>query len=330
MSDPLFLTDVALRAAKVITEAQADVLLYSGPMDRPFDDAVIHRCKEHQQNEHLMLVLCTGGGDANAAYRIARFAQKAYSSLSVLINGFCKSAGTLVTLGADEVVMSDFAELGPLDVQLRNIDDPDQTSSGLTIPEALASLQSKAYESFVGHLVEMKDDLDLTTKVAATIASELTVGLFAPVYAQIDPVRLGEMDRATRIALQYGERLSAAKRNLKDGSLVKLVSSYPSHGFVIDRLEAEDLFVKVRAPTASEVELTDILPTRVPVQRKEPFIYYMSPLVIEEMLNEEQGPDSPGGGDTQADKQEDGVADNEGTTSDPAAHVANPEGTDAN
>jgi len=32
--------------------------------------------------------------------------------------GYCKSAGTLVAVAADQIVMSEFGQFGPLDVQL--------------------------------------------------------------------------------------------------------------------------------------------------------------------------------------------------------------------
>ncbi len=57
-----------------------------------------------------------------------------------------------------------------------------------------------------------------------------------------------------RVARLYGERLDKYGRILKDGvaTLNKLINSYPSHAFVIDRNEARELFSKVRAPTESE------------------------------------------------------------------------------
>ena len=49
-------------------------------------------------------------------------------------------------------------------------------------------------------------------------------------------MRVGEYDRAMRIASEYATRLG--KANLKDGALRRLVEGYPAHGFVIDKKEA--------------------------------------------------------------------------------------------
>jgi len=53
----------------------------------------------------------------------------------------------------------------------------------------------------------------------------VTGSLFDPIYAQIEPGRLGEIDRAVRISVEYGERIA---QNLKPDSLERLVVDYPS------------------------------------------------------------------------------------------------------
>lgn len=75
----------------------------------------------------------------------------------------------------------------------------------------------------------------LSTKTASEIASKLVIGLYEPMFAQIDPIRLGEMNAALEIAHAYGNRLDDKAKNLKQGALSKLINSYPTHGFVIDR-----------------------------------------------------------------------------------------------
>ena len=91
------------------------------------------------------LVLTTNGGDANEAYRLARFFQESYGQLGgfrVVVLGPCKSAGTLVAVGATELAMGPLGELGPLDVQLAKQDEIAIQSSGLNTLGALATLQS--------------------------------------------------------------------------------------------------------------------------------------------------------------------------------------------
>ena len=102
---------------------------------------------------NVLLILATFGGDAHAAYRIARSFQKFHKTIqgpnnqptgnrfTVFLPSVCKSAGTILTLGADAVILSDMAEMGPIDVQLRKPDEVGERTSGLTPIQALESLE---------------------------------------------------------------------------------------------------------------------------------------------------------------------------------------------
>lgn len=78
-------------------------------------------------------------------------------------------------------------------------------------------------------------------------------------YNQIDPNRLGEMQRAMRIAQEYGYRLNQSSQSLRNGALDNLIAGYPSHSFVIDRKEAATLFSSVRPPTNSEKDFCSLI-----------------------------------------------------------------------
>ena len=107
-----------------------DVLAYFGEIDRKGSDRVQSLIKQRTAKSKLILMLATRGGSADAAYVIARTLQNAYcrkdnktdissSNFTIFVPTYCKSAGTLLTIGADALVMAPEAELGPIDVQLR-------------------------------------------------------------------------------------------------------------------------------------------------------------------------------------------------------------------
>ena len=100
-----------------------DVIIYSGSIDRTGYEDFCNTIP-HNKREKLLLVLCTFGGDPDAGYRIARAAIHHYgsSNFRILIPSHCKSAGTLICIGAHELLMADIAELGPLDIQLQKKD----------------------------------------------------------------------------------------------------------------------------------------------------------------------------------------------------------------
>jgi hypothetical protein len=63
------------------------------------------------------LMITTHGGDVDAALRIVHLLRKAVprGTLRAVIPNTAKSAGTLVAIGTDRLVMSDTSELGPID-----------------------------------------------------------------------------------------------------------------------------------------------------------------------------------------------------------------------
>jgi hypothetical protein len=73
-------------------------------------------------------------------------------------------------------------------------------------------------------------------------------------------MRLGEISRAMAIAEKYGTRLAEVKSSLKEEeSLKRLVEDYPSHGYVIDREEAAEIFNDVSEPPEELVHLAKFM-----------------------------------------------------------------------
>ena len=71
-------------------------------------------------DEDVDLLLHTGGGSIDAAEKLTRMVRSKVGAATfrIIVPDFAKSAGTLMVLGADSVVMSDMSELGPIDPQM--------------------------------------------------------------------------------------------------------------------------------------------------------------------------------------------------------------------
>ena len=248
--------------AKHFVDANTDVIFYTGAIDRSgydlFCDLLLDRVAD---NRKLLLVLNTYGGDPNAGYRIARAAIHHFGveNFRILIPGYCKSAGTLICIGATSLAMANRSELGPLDVQLRKQDELFQQSSGLDILRGVTHLREEALTTFRSYLISINRGSGLSTKVALEISSTLVIGLYQPLFEQDDPVKLGEMSAALQIAKHYGERLHEKSDSLLAGALNKLIMEYPTHGFVIDRSEARQLFKRVDPPSEYEEVLCNFV-----------------------------------------------------------------------
>lgn len=69
-------------------------------------------------SKDLHLMLCSPGGDGETAVRLARMAQASCRKFVVIVPESAKSAATILTLGAHEIVMGPTSDLGPIDPQV--------------------------------------------------------------------------------------------------------------------------------------------------------------------------------------------------------------------
>ncbi|RJT47208.1 SDH family Clp fold serine proteinase [Rahnella woolbedingensis] len=245
-----------------------DIFIYLGDITRKGYDqlstAIEERIKKDKLSQKVILCISTYGGDPNAGYRIGRSLQHYYpGKVTVLVPSLCKSAGTLAVMAANDLVIGDRGELGPLDIQLRKAEEMGEHSSGLDIFKAIDQLQERTISAFREYLSDIKYGSGISTRLSADIASQLVNSLMQPISSQIDPLKIGEHQRAMGIALSYGERLKKRSNNLKDGTLNKLIIGYPSHGFVIDRSEARELFERVHSPTGIALRVYKIVSSMI-------------------------------------------------------------------
>jgi Serine dehydrogenase proteinase len=252
-------------AQTVADETKSDIYLFSGTTGTPADYQFNALVQDSKSRPNAMLLLTTYGGNPHAAYRMARCLQRAYPNgkVTVFVDSICKSAGTLIAVGADEIVMSDWAELGPLDIQVPKDNEVGDMSSGLTPSQTFDVLKSTAFDLFQDHFKKLRDKVGFSTQLSASVATRMVVGLVGRIYAQVTPMKLGEIARSVMITQEYGERLSRSTDNLKPDALPRLLANYPTHGFVIDREETESLFSDVRPPSPAEKALCLALAERV-------------------------------------------------------------------
>ena len=64
------------------------------------------------------LILETPGGSGEAAEDIVRLIRERFASMGAIVPGTAKSAGTLLAMAGDEILMSDESALGPIDAQI--------------------------------------------------------------------------------------------------------------------------------------------------------------------------------------------------------------------
>lgn len=244
-------------AARIADERDCDVILYNGEIERPWDRLLADHCGSLKPRPNVLLVLVTHGGDPHAAYRMARCLEQQYEHFKAFVIGPCKSAGTLFVMGAHSLVMSDGGELGPLDVQMRKPDELAAADSVLTVSESMANIEQRLFRSFQHFFLHILRSSagQISFRTATQVSTELVVGLYKPLVAQIDPMLLGEAARAMQISSDYVKRLAAHGGNVNLEEVSELVAAFSSHGFVIDRDEAMRFFNRVEEPDELEREL---------------------------------------------------------------------------
>ena len=76
------------------------------------------------QSERIDLFLYTRGGDVLTPWRLVNLIREYTDHFSILVPFRAYSAGTLIALGANEIVMGKMGELGPIDPSVANSFNP--------------------------------------------------------------------------------------------------------------------------------------------------------------------------------------------------------------
>lgn len=85
----------------------------------------------HESDDTIDLILDTPGGSLDSAFKSVLFLSRFTRRLRVFVPRRAKSAGTLIAIGACELYMSPFGELGPLDTQIPDPRNPAELVSAL-------------------------------------------------------------------------------------------------------------------------------------------------------------------------------------------------------
>jgi len=300
--------EILSNPANILAEKMnADVLVVNYEILPPFDFHVMGVVSSRKRRKNVVLFLTTEGGSADSAFRMMRFLQANYERVSVVVAGWCKSAGTLMCIGAHELFIGDLGELGPLDVQIVKADEMDEQKSGLVAEAAFEKLQQEAFKFFMGFVRDFgASEYRVTLRTASEIATKMTIGVVQPIFDKLEPVTIGEDFRSNRLAMAYAERLNTHSRNLKRDraldALENLLSGYPSHGFVIDYKEASVLFKNVSVLTPEMINVVRHLGTDAVLPRSRrndqaPKLEFLSDELVQQNTNEPGTTDSEGNGD---------------------------------
>jgi ATP-dependent protease ClpP protease subunit len=175
---------------------------------------------------NIDLLLHTRGGDVDAAEKMMTLVQATVGAgkFRVIIPDFAKSAGTLMVLGADTLIMSDSSELGTIDPQIWSHDQ-----DGKEICHSVLSYLD-AFTTYSEALRKNPDD-----PVARAMVNKL------------DPTTLRNFEAIRDRARNFAEdQLKRKGRNFSQiaGALMD-TTRWPSHGQMIKWQDVKDLGLPV-------------------------------------------------------------------------------------
>ncbi len=193
--------------------------------------------------EKLDVFLVSNGGDGVVPWRLVSLFREFSRSFNVLVPYRAYSAASLIALGADEIVMHPFAEIGPIDPTVSNPFNPKEPSGR---PIGISVEDVKAYVHFIKDTVGIthEDELVKTIEILAQ---------------QVHPLALGNVERFV-----FQSRMTAKKilkthmtesEHIIDEMVETMASKLYFHGHPINRKEAKnDVGLKIAQNVPSQLE----------------------------------------------------------------------------
>src|SRR3989344_3371698 len=173
-------------------------------------------------------------------------------SFGVIIPYKAHSAATMISLGADEVVMSDLSELSPIDPSTANVFNPvDPANPASRIPISV--------EDVVGFMYLAKDKFGIKDEVELT----KIFNKFVESNPQIHPLALGNVNRTYNLIRLLAKRLLKSHKNkMRDDEIEKVVEYFTeklfSHMYFIGRKEAKDE-LGLKSVVETDTELSKLM-----------------------------------------------------------------------
>jgi hypothetical protein len=194
----------------------------------------------------ISLYLYTRGGDTLAAWSIINLIKQFANEIEVIVPSKCHSAGTLMSLGAKQIVMTKQATLGPIDPSVNHPLNPAIPGGppGSKVPISVEAIE--------GYIQLIKEECGFNGEHDSSKLIEV-------LSQNIHPLALGEVYRA-KAQIKMLSRQLLADQVQNEEKIEKIVnflcSGSGSHDYLIHRREARDkLGLNIQKPDNELYEL---------------------------------------------------------------------------
>jgi hypothetical protein len=97
----------------------ASAMQKQGPVSIDYDDRLaIFDQLSNLEGSEIDIILETPGGSAEIVEDIVKVIRKRFSKVGMIVPGYAKSAGTILVMAGDEILMQPSSALGPIDAQV--------------------------------------------------------------------------------------------------------------------------------------------------------------------------------------------------------------------
>jgi hypothetical protein len=195
-------------------------------------DYFIDHLDKFGKQQKISLLLYTRGGNTLAAWSIVNLIRQFCKELEVIIPSKAHSAGTLIALGANTIIMTKQATLGPIDPSLNSPLNPQNPAA----PQNPAIRVPVSVESIKGYFQYAQNDLKINSE-------ENLKEILLNLSNQVHPLVLGEVYRS-RTQIQMLARKLLSKQLQESENIEKIISflcsDSGSHDYTIYRREARN------------------------------------------------------------------------------------------
>ncbi len=189
--------------------------------------------------DKITLLLYTRGGNTLTAWTLVNLIRNFCDDFEVIIPFNCHSAGTLISLGANRIVMTKQATLGPIDPSVNGPLNP--AIPGTNNPNARVPVSVEFVDSY---LQMAKSELGINDqKGLSDILIDLT--------KHIHPLTLGQVYKSKTQIKMLAKKLLAnheIEKEHEDDVIKFLCSESGSHDYTMHRKEAKNLGLNIEKP----------------------------------------------------------------------------------
>ncbi|WP_338825034.1 hypothetical protein MHOCP_06000 [Moorella humiferrea] len=193
------------------------------------------------------LFLYTRGGDVLTPWRLVNLVREFTHHLGVLVPFRAASAGTLLCLGANEIVMGALGELGPIDPSVANAFNPEDPANPIArLPVSVEDVM--AYFS-------------LARETAGLESEDSLAAVFNRLVDKVHPLALGNVHRNYALIRSLARKLLELHMPAEeDGRVTEIIKNLTerlyAHNHMISRREAlQEIKLHVTTPSARLEEL---------------------------------------------------------------------------